>query len=157
MKINSWPNEKWNICWNKHPNIQTLCMWISNVYCPMLTNHNLDLVLIFSLPHQFICQIIIKTNNHGPNKSKQTDPTIQTSLRYVLFTFSCFLIFCVFSHILNLSTTQFNNIRLGIWRSGNASDFGSEDRRFDPYYARLFMKRIMNKQIKIRKEKNKIK
>ena len=27
---------------------------------------------------------------------------------------------------------------MGIWRNGNASDFGSEDCRFDPCYARLF-------------------
>ena len=28
---------------------------------------------------------------------------------------------------------------MGIWRNGNASDFGSEDCRFDPCYARLFV------------------
>ena len=28
---------------------------------------------------------------------------------------------------------------MGIWRNGNASDFGSEDCRFDPCYARLFI------------------
>ena len=41
---------------------------------------------------------------------------------------------------------------MGIWRSGNASDFGSEDRRFDPYYARLF---IQNNQKENNKEKKK--
>ena len=30
-------------------------------------------------------------------------------------------------------------ICMGIWRNGNASDFGSEDCRFDPCYARLFV------------------
>ncbi len=58
--------------------------------------------------------------------------------------------------LLNLSLCLCNYIRLGIWRSGNASDFGSEDRRFDPYYARLFQKKERNKEI-IKRKKKKIK
>ena len=46
---------------------------------------------------------------------------------------------------------------LGIWRSGNASDFGSEDRRFDPYYARLFIPETKRKRtIRRRKRKRRI-
>ena len=27
----------------------------------------------------------------------------------------------------------------GLWRNGNASDYGSEDSRFDPWQARIFL------------------
>ena len=37
------------------------------------------------------------------------------------------------------SFTFFSYNCMGIWRNGNASDFGSEDCRFDPCYARLFV------------------
>ena len=48
--------------------------------------------------------------------------------------FSFFNLFFLFSFLLLLSLS----LCLGVWRNGNASDFGSEDCRFDPCYARLF-------------------
>ena len=32
----------------------------------------------------------------------------------------------------------------GLWRNGNASDYGSEDSRFDPRQARIYFFQIIN-------------
>ena len=37
---------------------------------------------------------------------------------------------------------------MGLWRNGNASDYESEDCRFDPCQARLFLRRVMVRERK---------
>ena len=37
---------------------------------------------------------------------------------------------------------------MGLWRNGNASDYESEDCRFDPCQARLFLRRVRDRERK---------
>ena len=53
-------------------------------------------------------------------------------------TFFAFLLCYDMTLLLSFSSCFFSIYCMGIWRNGNASDFGSEDCRFDPCYARLF-------------------
>ena len=81
-------------------------------------------ISVFSLNGNVAQSVERKSHNLKVVSSILTVPTFfafVSSLPFVAFSLCFRLIYC-----------------MGIWRNGNASDFGSEDCRFDPCYARLF-------------------
>ena len=83
------------------------------------------LITLLSLNGNVAQSVERKSHNLKVVSSILTVPTFfafVSSLPFVAFSLCFRLIYC-----------------MGIWRNGNASDFGSEDCRFDPCYARLFI------------------